>query len=677
MRGLGAALSVVALLGFPGAVTASPAGSSSYVPGELLVRFATTVTSASRTGVLGDLDATVVERLPLSGLVRVRLEPGTSVEEAAAAFERRAGVRYAHPNHRYRISVTPNDTNWSSLWGMTKIDAPTAWDTTTGSNSITVAVVDTGIDYDHPDLAANMWTNGSGFHGRDFVNNDDDPDDDEGHGTHVAGTIGAVGNNGAGVVGVNWQVKLMALKAADADGFLEDSWVIAAFQYACANGAKVVNASFGGPSPSDSTLAVINGCPNTLFAVAAGNGGGDGIGDNNDLSPEYPCSYPSPNIVCVAASEPSDARSAFSNYGLGSVDIAAPGAGILSTYPGGGYATGSGTSMATPHVAGAAALLLSSKPALATADVRRALLLSADPLSAFTGLTATGGRLNARRALSQEITLPAGLSGSSTSPSLNAWSNVNTATAAWGGATDASGIDGYSFSWSPDSAFVPDEVKDAEENVTSSTATLPDGRNWFHVRARDGAGNWGETVHVGPFLIDTFPPPRPTLSSPTHRAGLKSTDRTVDLNWTILADPISGLDGFSFSWSRQQLVTVDQTKEAEESVFRTASPRLDNGSWWFGIRARDNAGNWTETTVLGPFVITGTSPVCLVPRLRGLTLAGARRSLAARGCALGRVTRQYSRRVGRGKVVGQKPAPGLRLPRGAKVAVVLSRGRRR
>jgi subtilisin family serine protease len=686
VRGLGTAVATLALLAFPGAVTPSYAAQpATFAPRELLVRFADSTTAAAQADAVADLDATIVDRLPLSGLVRVRLDPGASVASGEAAFERRPEVRYAQPNHLYRVALTPNDTFFPDLWGMTRIDAPGAWDLTTGSDAVTVAVVDTGIAYTHPDLQPNIWLNDDpvdgvdndangkvdDLRGWDFAAGDNNPADGHGHGTHVAGTIGARGNNNVGVTGVNWSVKLMALKAADANGVLEEAWIVQAFQYACANGAKVINGSFGGPDFPQAMLDAINVCPGALFVFAAGNDG-----TNNDFVPAYPCNLAPANVVCVAASDSTDDRASFSNYGVSSVDLAAPGEGILSTIPG-SYDVFDGTSMAAPHVAGAAALVRAFRPALTMAELRSALLLAADPTPSLAGLVATGARLNVRRALTQDVTPPAGLAAQSASPSFNRWSNVNSAVASWSDASDASGIDGYSFGWSPDATFSPDLVKDVEESITSASTTLPDGRQWFHVRARDGAGHWGDAVHLGPFLIDTFPPPRPTVSSSSHRAGRASADRTVDVNWITLGDSLSGLDGFFFAWSRRRLVPLDPRKDVEGTAVRTTSPRLAPGRWWFGIRARDNAGNWSGPVTLGPFVITARPPFCTVPRLRGLTVIGAKRALVKKGCKLGRISRTYSRRVRRGRIVAQRPRSGLRLRRDAKVAVELSRGRRR
>jgi subtilisin family serine protease len=686
MRGLGAALSMLALFAFPGAIAVSHASTpATSRPGELLVRFEP---GAAQTRALSALDAKVLERLPLQGLVRVKLEPGTSLAAAEAAFERRPEVRYAQPNHRYRLMATPDDPSYPSLWGLNQpsdadIDAPEAWDLTTGNAQLTVAVVDTGIDYNHPDLQSNIWTNDDPIDGVDndangkvddlrgwnFVTNTNNPADDHSHGTHVAGTVGARGNNTTGITGVNWVVKLMALKAADATGLFDDVDIVAAFAYACANGAKVINGSFGGDAYSQAIHDAIEACPAALFVFAAGNDSAD-----NDVVPSYPCNDPAKNVVCVAATSSSDNLASFSNHG-GIVELAAPGDVIFSTLPGGTYGNKSGTSMATPHVAGAAALVLAHRPTLTPVEVRRALMLSTDRKASLFGYVETG-RLNVARALTQDITPPTVPGISSTTP-VGVWTNSSTISVSWGGASDQAGIGGYSFSWSPDPEFEPDETKDVDASVTSITSVMPDGQQWFHVRAGDPHGNFSGTKHIGPFLIDTFPPVRPTLSSPTHRAGVPSANRMIEINWASTSDSVSGLDGFSFAWGRQQLVAVDQTKDAEESVFRATSTRLDPGAWWFGIRAKDNAGNWSDTVVLGPFVVTGTAPVCNVPRLRGLTLIGAKRLLVKRGCALGRVTRAYSRRVARGRVIAQKRTPGLRLARGAKVAVVLSRGRRR
>ena len=664
MGGLAAALSALALLAFPGAVAGSGAATPAlYEPGELLVSFEP---SATRTHALNAVDAEVVEQLPLSGLVRVQLDPSTSLAEAEAALERRPDVRYAEPNYRYSLHATPNDPFFAQLWGLNQandadIDAPEAWNLTTGSDAVTVAVVDTGVAYTHPDLAANMVP------GWDFFENDGDPTDTAGHGTHVAGTIGARGNNGLGVTGVNWRVKVMPLRVGSTTT-LSLAAVVEAFRYACAHGAKVVNGSFGGAGSSTAIHDAIAGCPGTLFVFSAGNSA-----SSNDARPTFPCNDPSRNVVCVAASNQADQLAFFSNYGA-SVELAAPGTAVISTVPGDGYAAFDGTSMAAPHVSGAAALVLARRPALTPFQVRQALLLSADAKPTLNGYVATG-RLNAARALTQDVDPPSSPTVASTTP-VGKWVNTSSIAVSWSGTADPAGIGGYSYGWSTDPAFEPDETKDVEGNVTSRTFVVSDGQQWFHLRAGDVYGNFAPAKHLGPFLIDTFAPSRPMLSSPTHRPRVRSATRRIAVSWTSPTDSTSGLDGFSFAWGQRRQVAIDRTKNAEEGVLRTRSKRLDPGSWWFGIRARDNAGNWTATVVLGPLVISGKPPACTVPRLRGLTLIGSKRLLVKRGCALGRISRAYSRRVARGRVIAQKRAPGLRLRRAAKVGVVLSRGRR-
>jgi subtilisin family serine protease len=689
----------IAALGLAGGFAAGSNGAAPPpIPAELLVRFES---GASQARALKAAGATVVERLSTPGLVRVRLEEGASPASALQALMRRADVSYAGPNRRYELFVNPNDEFFDGLWGLHQsndadIDAPAAWDLSTGSDSVTVAVVDTGIEYTHPDLMSNIWLNpsetanladddGNGLvddiRGWDYFGSgsppvpDNDPRDTDGHGTHVAGTIGARGNNTTGVVGVNWNVKLIPLRVGTEDAGLSEAAIIESFRYACAKGAKVINGSFGASGPnafSPPISAAIAGCPNALFVFAAGN---DGM--NNDVHPVHPCGDPAPNVICVAATRADDQRASFSNYGATSVEIAAPGQEINSTYPAmfGSYAFASGTSMATPHVAGVAALVWAFRPSLTASEVRRAILLSADSLPGLSGVVDTGGRINAHSALLQEVVPPTGLSASSPSHG-GGWSNNQLVQLSWGGAFDANGIGGYSYGFSPAHDFVPDEVKDADAGTTTLTMPLTDGEHWFHVRARDGEGNWSGTVHVGPIRIDTFQPVRPVASSPSHRVGGASSDRTVAVAWSGATDSASGVDGYSYSWSKGRAANPDLTKNAEETVSRATSARLAVGAWWFNIRARDNAGNWSDAVSLGPFSIRGGPTVCLVPRLRNHTLVGARRLLAKRGCRLGRVTRARSRRVRRGRVIAQRPPPGLRRARGAKVRVVLSRGRR-
>lgn len=356
-------------------------------------------------------------------LVTLTDQTPQKVSASISVLQKDGNVAYAEPDYRlHTLATLPNDPDFGLLYGLNNtgqgsglpgcdIDAPEAWDLTTGSSQVIVGVIDTGIDYRHPDLQANIWTNpgeiaGNGIdddrngfiddiHGWDFANNDNDPMDDHGHGTHCAGTIAAVGNNGIGVTGVVWKARLAALKYLDSSGSGYTSDAINAISYANAMGFPITNNSWGGDFYSQSLYEVIN--DGGLFVAAAGND----YGKNNDLEPTYPASYENVNLLAVAASDDHDYLAYFSNYGPASVDLAAPGAGIWSCAPGGGYRYMSGTSMATPHVSGAAALLLSANPWLSASQLKSALIRSVDPVPDLQGKVVGNGRLNVFKALSQ------------------------------------------------------------------------------------------------------------------------------------------------------------------------------------------------------------------------------------------------------------------------------------
>jgi subtilisin family serine protease len=295
-----------------------------YFPGQVVVRFRESAGPRSRREALSTESASTMNSLGLPGLQLVHVKG--SVPAAIAALEADPAVAYAEPNWIYRAQATPNDPRYGQLWGLAKINAPGAWNITKGSPAVKVAVVDTGIAADHLDLAANVVP------GYDFVQGDADPRDFNGHGTHVAGTIGARGDNGVGVTGVDWQVSLMPVRVLDGSGSGSSANVTAGLAYACSHGASIVNASLGGTGYSSAMRDAIAACPNTLFVVAAGN---DGV--NDDTVPHYPCNYGAPpdnlaNVICVGATDRNDTLASFSNFGQ-SVDLAAPGVDVQSTWP--------------------------------------------------------------------------------------------------------------------------------------------------------------------------------------------------------------------------------------------------------------------------------------------------------------------------------------------------------
>jgi subtilisin family serine protease len=437
MKRLG--LLILTLLGL--AIFLAPVGgqqpdpfSGASVPGEIIVKFARGVNSVRRNTLMAARGATIQRRFEELDLDHVRLAPGRSVQAALAELRGNPEIEYAQPNYVYRLDTAPgppNDPRWldDSLWGMQKIAAQPAWQAFGGGNgTVIIADIDTGVMYTHPDLAANMWHNPGEIAGNlidddlngyvddvfgiDAVNHDTNPMDDNSHGTHTSGTIAAVGNNGVGVVGVNWNAKILACKFLNAAGSGSDAGAIECFNYIVAlktrgQNIRVSSNSWGGnrSGPIDQALKdAIDaaGSHGILNVFAAGNSGA-----NNETTPFDPASFSSTSIVSVAASDSADNRASFSNYGVTSVDLAAPGVNILSTITtGSGYDYKSGTSMATPHVAGVAALLASLDPTLSADNLKVLLMQNTDVLPQWAGLTATGGRLNALKAATAAVPPP-------------------------------------------------------------------------------------------------------------------------------------------------------------------------------------------------------------------------------------------------------------------------------
>jgi subtilisin family serine protease len=407
-------------------VTSAQDGGLEYIEGEILVKFATSASTSEINTTIQNINGSIKKSYKIvPGLYLVQVFQGTDIFSTITVLEKNSEVEYAEPNYIRYATLTPNDPGFSYLWGLNNtgqtggtvdadIDAPEAWNITTGSASNVIAVIDTGVDMTHQDLSSNIWTNtgeipGNGIdddkngyiddiHGWDFYANDNDPSDTTTckHGTHVSGTIGAAGNNNTGVTGINWNVKIMPLRFLG--GFLcsgSDANAIEAIEYATQKNIRISNNSWGGGGYDKALEDAIRNSK-MLFIAAAGNGGSDGVGDNNDVNPEYPASYPLDNIISVAATDHNDSRASFSNYGAASVDLAAPGVNIASTIPGNKYRYFDGTSMATPHVSGVAGLLLSDDPSLENWQVIYKILQGADK----KGLPVlTGGRLNAYNSL--------------------------------------------------------------------------------------------------------------------------------------------------------------------------------------------------------------------------------------------------------------------------------------
>ena len=377
----------------------------------------------------------VVENRGLPGWAQVRVGAGQTMESALAAYRNDPNVEYVQPNYLYRATAAPNDTQYGQLWAFSNAGqtvtagtyAPNAgtvgddmhieaaWGRITDCSSVVVALLDSGVNYSHEDLAANMWNGGSSFphHGHDFVDDDDDPMDPSGHGTHLAGIIGAVGNNFSGTTGVCQRASIMAVRVLDAAGNVTTATVLQGINFAVTNGARVINMSFVGGGSFDQLFsdAITNAQNSDVVVVAVA---GNETGDNDAAgAARYPCNFTQPNLVCVAALDQNYALANFSNWGASSVDVGAPGANILSAWAGAGldnasYNTFSGTSMASPQVAGLAAMLRAFNPQYTFLDTVNAIKNGGRSLPALAGKTATGKGVDVMSSLAY-INPPTGL----------------------------------------------------------------------------------------------------------------------------------------------------------------------------------------------------------------------------------------------------------------------------
>src|SRR5437660_3168428 len=594
-----------------------------FVPGEALVRFKqnrafegaaslpvpnadaliesqgkSTALAQSREHVLVNVDRFEGSDI-VDGLRIARMAPDDTMK-AIAALQARDDVLYAEPNYIVHVgTTTPNDPQFSSLYGLTKIGAPDAWDITKGSTNVVVAIIDEGIDINHPDLQANIWTNpapgsisgiSGDIHGYDFINGSG-TFPAEPHATHVAGTIGAVGNNSIGVAGVNWQVSLMSLRFInDATGSGSDGDALKAYNYAkqmrdlwtSSGGTKganirAVNASYGGGGYSQASADAINalGQSGILFVAAAGNDA-----RNTDVQPNYPSDYALSNVVSVAATNSSDTLASFSNFGTRTVLLGAPGVSILSTTPNNTYSFFSGTSMSTPHVTGAAALLCAANPNLSVNQLRALLSFNGDIVSALQGQLLSGRRLNvfkSLQAMNEGDTTPPGTVGGF---QIAAQSGRNV-TLSW----NASGDDGAAGQASLYDVSFVDQTTSAVVPLTSLTPATSGAAQsinvnvpyrhtagTFRLREFDNVGNEGTPASISASIPPNFADPyTPVVNSPASLStggtglGLTFDDRYLE-NYQL---------PFAFPYFGQLYSTV--TISTNGNLYFSTPPKRSNG----------------------------------------------------------------------------------------------------
>lgn len=569
------------------------------IPGNILVRFKTNAPQSVVQQVLGLSKSSMVRSYSLiPGLAHVRTTQRS--EQAIATLSANPWVELAEPDYVVQKLATPNDPYFGRQWGLhnigqtvnsvagtpdADIDMPEAWNVTTGNPSMVIAVIDTGTQWGHPDLAANIWTNteeipdngidddGNGFvddvRGWDFFDDDNNPDDEDGHGTHTAGTIAAEGNNGIGVTGVTWNCKIMPLRFIGPNGG-STSDAIAALNYAVAKGVKVSNNSWGGGGYSSLMYDAIRraAAAGHIFVAAAGNSS-----QNTDSTPSYPASYNLDNILSVAATDNLDGLASFSNYGMTTVDLGAPGVNIASTYMGGGYAWLSGTSMAAPHVAGVVALVYQQNPGFTYTQVINRILSTPRPVPSLLNKTRTGGVLNAVAALDGNMPPTVQILSPSSGSNFTPGSTVTLS----GSASDLKDGDLSSqISWTSSlNGFLG-------TGASLSTAQLSAGSHKITASVADSgslAGSASVTITVG-----SIP------NAPSNVVALNNKNATATVQWTDNSNNESGFQIWQQTKSKNGTWNGNTYYSVGQNI-TSAIVRSGTGTFRYSVRARNTTGD--------------------------------------------------------------------------------------
>ncbi len=584
-----------------------------FDPTTLLVRFKETSTELQKEDLRGMVGQGLRRKYKtVEGLELIDVQIG--VERAIELL--RGHVVYAEPNWVQRKTGVPNDTYFYLQWGMQNtgqtiqgsvgvndadIDANEAWDTITDASNVVVAIIDTGTDWDHPDLAANIWSNpgeiagngqdddGNGYvddvRGWDFYSGDSNPDDADGHGSHTAGTVGAVGNNGLGVAGVAWSCQMVPLRfLGPQGGYTSDA--VSAVEYCTTNNIRISNNSWGGGGFSSALDNAINASKSIghVFVAAAGNDG-----TNNDSLPHYPSNYSRDNIISVAATDNQDGIANEgtwgSNYGANTVDIGAPGVDIASTWSSGGYVWSGGTSMATPHVAGVAVLVLAQNPGWSYSQIIDRIYSTARPLSSLSGKCTTGAMVNLKDAIAggggPDVTPPASPSG------LSATGNDGSVSLDWNNNSE-NDLNGYRVYRSTSSGGGYSDISGLIGSSSYFDGGVNNGTTYYYVvTAEDNSGNESgnssEASATPESAADTTPPANPTGLSATGGNGI------VSLDWNNNGE--SDLNGYRVYRSTSSGGGYSSISGLVGSSAYTDTSVNNGTTYYYVVTAEDNSGN--------------------------------------------------------------------------------------